>query len=322
MYRYLHLEVCIGSLDSYIQEDTRKTNFLWTSLPDLCSQLIDSVIWLHQNDVYFNGKLNPRNILVKASAGSPDRNKRVKLLVPDKLNPFNCLDGVYIKAWTAFQNSDLNFYENSIRKDVASVAILVYFIQSCGNHPFQSGPEFKNDYEDISINITEEQWNVDDKEALDKACFCFSSINDYSENICKNTECKYHVWVNTLAKNWCMKLLMDLSNTTGNILHILNNQSLEKLKDHPFFWKNSTILSFILRSSNYLTDGNNDQIKRIFGWTPPDEAKAVKKGSEKEPQLRFGNYNAGLRINPEAWIEQSIMERLKISYPNIVGHLQ
>ena len=115
---------------------------------------------------------------------------------------------------------------------------------------------------------------------------------------------------------------MDLSNTTGNILHILNNQSLEKLKDHPFFWKNSTILSFILRSSNYLTDGNNDQIKRIFGWTPPDEAKAVKKGSEKEPQLRFGNYNAGLRINPEAWIEQSIMERLKISYPNIVGHLQ
>ena len=320
--RYLHLEVCIGSLDSYIQEDARDFNFPWITLPELCCQLVDSVIWLHHGAVYFDGELNPRNILVKPSGAGSSYRKIVKLIVPDKLNPFKCLDQMYAKLWTGFEKSDLNHQENLIQKDIASVAILIYFIQSCGSHPFQSGREFtRKNYEAIYSNILEEQWDVNDKEALDKTCFCLSEINNAdSGNVCNRVECKYHAWINILAKDWCDNLLMELAEKI--ILHS-SSQSLEKLKDHPFFWNNSNILSFIQRSSNYLNEKNDDkERKRKFGWVSKDDDEK-KAGTKKQPRKKIGRHKAGERINSinEALNVKDYMSCLKKAHPNIVGYL-
>ena len=277
--RHLYLEICKGSLDTYILEGSKKRDFQWTVLPDMCFQLVDSVAWLHQSKIFFDGRLHPRNIFVKFF----DARDKVKLLVPDRLNPFNNMDVLYTNIWSNFRSLDLSSLspdEQQIKKDKASVAITVYFIQSLGYHPFQ--PEGIEDQkhliEDINArsaiteNIQKGKWR---KEVLNKSCYCTS--RDHNQTDCVETECKYRSWVNSLASDWTDSLLTEIfAPKTKPKTTIMPSQpennirqpSLEKLKHHPFFWKVSSVLNFIEKSWSYLKERAEPVEKIKFGCNP------------------------------------------------------
>ena len=64
-YRQLCLEMYDDNLDTYIRTEAIEPDFQWTLLQDLCCQLVDSMTWLHQNNIHYDGRLHPRNIFVK-----------------------------------------------------------------------------------------------------------------------------------------------------------------------------------------------------------------------------------------------------------------
>ena len=251
------METCDENLDTFIRKHTKENDFQWTVLKEMCYQLVDSVAWLHQGNFYYDGRLHPRNILVKRSK---DAKWNVKLKIPEKLNPFNNLDELYTQLWCTIRNpvspetaeEQLN---QVVQRDFISIAILLYFIQSAGYHPFQrsgsnnlEADDERDNYEAIKIQIESGIFQV---EALDKKCFCNAEME------CgKKMECKYRLWINSLAKDHITKMLNQNEQS-------YMNQSVEKLKEHPFFWKTTDVLTFIQRSSNYLNEGNNERRKKF-----------------------------------------------------------
>jgi hypothetical protein len=240
-------------LDTFIREHTKENDFQWTVLQEMCYQLVDSVAWLHQGNIYYDGRLHPRNIFVKRSEGDK---WKVQLKIPEKLNPFNNLDELYTQLWSSIKkpNSGKTTEEKceKIKRDLISVIILLYFIQSTGNHPFQRGAE-RDNYQAINNQIQEEIFQV---EALNKTCFC--TVETGCE---EKMACKYRSWINSLAQKHTKTMLTELFQENKQY----TNQSVEKLKDHPFFWKTVDVLTFIERSSSYLHEGGNGAIERNFG---------------------------------------------------------
>ncbi len=273
------METCDENLDTFIRERTKEPDFQWTILQEMCCQLVDSVAWLHQDNFYYDGRLHPRNILVKRSK---DAKWNVKLKIPERLIPFNNLDELYTQLWSTVKKpvseeaTEKQSNQTLIQRDLISIAIILYFIQSAGYHPYQRGShnleadEERDNYKAIMFQIKSEIFQV---EALDKPCFCNAEIecndkmecNDKKKKECnEKMACKYRLWINSLAKDHTRKMLETKTNEQNNIPYY-NNRSVEKLKEHPFFWKTADVLTFMERSSNYLHEGANQDKKDKFG---------------------------------------------------------
>ena len=259
------METCTDSLDTFIRYHTKENGFQWTTLQEMCYQLVDSVAWLHQNNIYNYGRLNPRNIFVKISK---DAKWNVKLKIPEKLNPFNNLNELYSQLWSSIKESDSETttmeqrQSQEIQRDLISIAILLYYIQTSGAHPFHLGGLNGNqeiteqDYEAIKDQIKVGIFKVD---ALDKPCFCNLIMGTCEEKM----ECKYRLWINSLAKDNTKKMLTELLNQDNKQY---TNQSVEKLKEHPFFWKTADFLTYMESSSSYLHEGGNQTLQSKFGF--------------------------------------------------------
>jgi hypothetical protein len=257
-YRELCLEMYDENLDTFIRSEAIQNDFQWTFLQDLCIQLVDSITWLHQNNIYYDGRLHPRNVFVKKTA--LDGRTTIKLRVPDKINPFNNLDKFYSSFWSKrFQPEphDQNPHQHRIKRDMSSLVFLVYFIQSAGYHLFQvfvkrqdkkehpDWPENQNEETYITLieNIT--VWRKDVR-ALEEVCFCKNP-----DAACENAmPCKQRFWINSLAKNWINSVSDEL--LQRETAYYTTSSSM--LKKHPFFWKVREILNFIERASNYLKE--------------------------------------------------------------------
>ncbi len=266
-YRHLYLETCDENLDTFIRIRTKELDFQWTILQEMCCQLVDSVAWLHQDNFYYDGRLHPRNILVKRSK---DAKWNVKLKIPERLIPFNNLDELYTQLWSTVKKpvseeaTEKQLNQTLIQRDLISIAIILYFIQSAGYHPYQrsgsnnlEADDERNNYKAIMFQMKNEIFQL---EALDKKCYCNAKKECSNEKM----ECKYRLWINSLAKDHTTKMLETKSNEQNNIPYH-NNQSVEKLKEHPFFWKTADVLTFMERSSNYLHEGDNQDKKKKFG---------------------------------------------------------
>lgn len=262
-YRQLCLEMYDDNLDTYIRTEAIEPDFQWTLLQDLCCQLVDSMTWLHQNNIHYDGRLHPRNIFVKKTVLA-DRTV-LKLRVPDKINPFNNLDEFYSSFWSVIRlPTERHQWETDeqyrIKKDMASLVFLVYFIQSAGYHLFQlfqqrqdghehpDWPENRNEkaYTYLMENIEKRNKDV---RGLEQICFCVLENPDAE---CQNQmPCKQRFWMNSLAKDWIECTLHELFDIQEPAYYTISCGS---LKRHPFFWKVRDILNFIERSSNYLKE--------------------------------------------------------------------
>ncbi|KZS03582.1 Uncharacterized protein APZ42_033776 [Daphnia magna] len=253
-FKHLFLETCNDTLETYILKYATEIDFQWTILQKICFQLVDSVAWLHQRDLYYDGRLHPRNIFIKTS----DTQSKVKLQLSEKANPFHNLDTEYVNLWSGFIHSDLDksVDEIAIQKDLVSVTILMFFIQSSGVHPFQiTGSLHPAKWENYQCIQDQIKVGIYTLEALDRKCFCANE----NEN-CEETPCKYRLWVNMLAKDRTDTMLTELFNETKSY----TKESSGKLMEHPFFWKTSTVLRFIENSSNYLKEADMTK-KCLFG---------------------------------------------------------
>ena len=259
-YRQLCLEMYDKNLDTYIRTEAIEPDFQWTLLQDLCCQLVDSMTWLHQNNIHYDGRLHPRNIFVKKTVLA-DRTV-LKLRVPDKINPFNNLDEFYSSFWRlpTERHQEETDEQYRIKKDMASLAFLVYFIQSAGYHLFQAfqqrqdgdehpgWPKNRNEeaYTHLMNNIEERRKDV---KGLEQICFCVLENPDAE---CQNQmPCTQRFWMNSLAKDWIECSLHELFDIQEPAYYTISCGS---MKRHPFFWKVRDILNFIERSSNYLKE--------------------------------------------------------------------
>ncbi len=260
--RQLCLEMYDENLDTFIRTKAIESDFQWTLLQDLCIQLVDSTTWLHQNNIYYDGRLHPRNIFVKKTV--LDGRTTIKLGVPDKINPFNNLDEFFSSFWSIRftpEPQDQNPQQHRIKRDMSSLLFLVYFIQSAGYHLFQVFEKRQDDEEhpDWPINKTEETYKTligniesrrNDVRGLEQACFC-ADVLENPDAACENEmPCKQRFWINSLAKDWINCILGELFKR--KTVHYTT--SCFTLKNHPFFWKVREILNFIERSSNYLKE--------------------------------------------------------------------
>lgn len=308
------MEYCLGNLESYIHEETLRDDFKWTVLQVLCCQLVESIDWLHNRNIFHDGNLNPRNILVKVS--DYDKTK-LKLFVPDSLNPFNTLDIVYTKCWSITSPEEKSTQkdidqnqqeekplkrnpEKSIRRDISSVAILVYFIQSAGAHPFELVPEHRNNFDAITKNIKGNVWDV---KALSTSCFCKQG-SPCTETIA----CKYRAWVNSLAQDWTKNVLEETENPNTQSF---TNKSSSELMEHPFFWNTASILPFIEKSFNYLYEANDEAKQRNFGWTKHQSKNIIprKKNRTSAPPIK------------QPWDIGDVCSNLSTDYENILKFL-
>lgn len=249
--RLAYLETYHQSLESYIESARKGVSSYenWNTFPNLCFQLADAVSWLHHHcSISLEGRLNPRNVFVKGvgSQRLPEA-RYLKVFVPERLNPFNNMDQKFAEAWTRPD------WPNHFQKDVASMAMIIYFIQTCGDHPYQdknrqSKPtdanhqSRANNYMNIRNNvITNPFTGINTKVIEERQCFCKSGE-------CKaSIGCKYRYWVNQfLAKDVILAILQ------CSPIDERDGPSFTQWINHPFFWKNSKILYFIQRVCAYL----------------------------------------------------------------------
>ncbi|XP_046635993.1 uncharacterized protein LOC124314716 [Daphnia pulicaria] len=265
-YRELCLEMYDENLDTFIRSEAIQNDFQWTLLQDLCIQLVDSITWLHQNNIYYDGRLHPRNIFVKKTL-LDGRTATIKLVVPRKINAFNNLDKFYSSFWsiTRFtpnhQDQEVDTQQYRIKRDMSSLVFLIYFIQSAGYHLFQvfekrqdeaehpDWPENKNEDTYITL-IGNIESRRNDVRGLEQPCFC-AGLLENPDAACENEmTCKQRSWINSLAKDWINCILGEL--VKGETVYYTTSSF--TLKKHPFFWKVREILNFIERSSNYLKE--------------------------------------------------------------------
>ncbi|KAK4018931.1 hypothetical protein OUZ56_000966 [Daphnia magna] len=315
-FKHIYLETCNDTLDTYIQKYRTKINlkyateidFQWTILKKICFQLVDSVAWLHQRELYYDGRLHPRNIFIKTTFSGSDTPLKVKLQLSEKANPFHNLDTEYVNLWSIKQ-SDLNKSVDeeksaAIKRDLVSVAILMFFIQSAGFHPFQEPgslhPFKRENYQFIQNQINEGMFEPDDSVALDKKCFCATEEENCDAAM---LPCKYRLWVNMLAKDRTFTMLTELFYETKSY----TKESSGEFMKHPFFWKTSEVLRFIENSSNYLKVAGKEK-KELFG----DECQATKC---KSPAIRKSQEHKSWLLDPD------LRSKIKEHYKNIFDYL-
>ncbi|KAK4018933.1 hypothetical protein OUZ56_000968 [Daphnia magna] len=305
-FKHLFLETCNDTLETYILKYATEIDFQWTILQKICFQLVDSVAWLHQRDLYYDGRLHPRNIFIKTS----DTPWKVKLQVPEKPNPFHNLDTEYVNLWSGIKQSDLNksVDEKAIQRDLVSVAILMFFIQSVGFHPFQLNsplhPAEPGKYSDVQKRMERHTFNL---VALDRKCFCKDKIEN-----CEKTQCKYRLWVNMLGKDRTDSMLTELFQETKSY----TKESSWELMEHPFFWKTSGVLRFIEKSSNYLKEAGDGGKKSLFGSFSQGQSNTSGRKIRKKASA------ANQRNQVQPWIlDRALLSKLENDHKDIFDYL-
>ncbi|KAI9565922.1 hypothetical protein GHT06_009720 [Daphnia sinensis] len=308
-FKHLYLETCNETLDTYILKYATEIGFQWMILPEICCQLVDSVAWLHQRKLYYNGQLHPRNIFIKTS----DTPSKVKLQVSEKPNPFHNLDTEYVNLWSGIKQSDLNksMDEKAIQRDLASVAMVMFFIQSAGFHPFQKNsplqPAEPGKYQGVQKQIERRTFNL---VALDRKCFCM----DKSAN-CEKTQCKYRLWINMLAKNRMHIMLTELFQETK----LYTKESSGKIMEHPFFWKTSGVLRFIEKSSNYLKEAGDVKKKNLF--CSSSQGQSNTSGRARIIQKKPLAANQRSQIHQPWILDQALLSKLENNHKDIFNYL-
>ncbi len=238
----MYLESYHGNLETYIESVRKDDSFYknWNAFPNLCFQLVDAVTWLHHHCVIsLGGRLNPRNVFIKGMDSQRLLEARyLKVFVPERLNPFNNLDHKFAEAWTRPDWSD------PFQKDVASMAMIMYFIQTCGHHPYQvkDRQSRANNYLTIRKNVLTSPENLYFFIIEGVKCFC-----EPAEVKCKAViGCKYRHWVNNFLAKDVIREILNCSRHKRDEL-----KSTQWIK-HPFFWTNQKIVYFIQRACAYL----------------------------------------------------------------------
>lgn len=168
----------------------------------------------------------------------------LKVFVPERLNPFNNMDHQYAEAWT---RSDVS---NKYQKDMVSMAMIWYYIQTCGHHPYQLENDNRANFFIIRDNIRQVPDNFYVSEIENINCICGIVAAD-----CKVISCRYRHWINTLASH-VIQLILELTRTPRQLENYDQNSSTEWMK-HPFFWESGKIINFIRLASGYV-DGIDD----------------------------------------------------------------
>ncbi|XP_057370622.1 uncharacterized protein LOC130691656 [Daphnia carinata] len=303
-FKCLYPETFNDQLDTYILKHAKENNFL----QDICYQLVDCVSWLHERSIYRNSKLHPGNIFIKTFHSQ----WKVKLIVSE--NPFHNLDQEYINLWSEI-NPDQDLAPTrdgtAIQRDLASVIILLFFIQSAGAHPFQIttpvDPPQPKKHQGVKEQIERHTFSL---VALDRKCFCQSQ----SDN-CENPQCKYRFWVNMLAKDCTHSKLTEVfHNKTSSY----TRESLREFMEHPFFWKTSGVLRFIEQSSNYLKEAQDKEKENKFGYFSPSQSN--KRGQRQLPSGPSAATRAMEEVIP--WrLDSDLLTKIKTNYKNIFEYL-
>ena len=249
------------SLESFVQAAKKEEYFCasWPAIfPDLCRQLADAVAWLHSKSIYCNDeRLNPRDVFITKNEGS--RPSNLQITVPDKLNPFTRMEDFYADIWTKPN------IQNGFQRDMISVAILIYYILTLGDHPYQVDDEFKGKYEPIKEFINGNQLNYLLQLKSDPPkCFCNGNCSIYScqpnEDIKNRMICHYRSWINRLAYEAIHELLEEETEQEK-----YDKDFSSRWMKHPFFWNNLKRLTFLEKASNYLTEiAKNKNLETLF----------------------------------------------------------
>jgi hypothetical protein len=227
------LENCQYDLETYIKKfksNDLVTNGDWDHMLRFSVEISQSLVHLHNRGIYLDGKLNPRTIWVQQIG--QDR-PALKIVLPGRENAFNT-GNEYNITWNQ------NISEQS--KDLLSLTLLLFFIQTCGCHFKESSDMSTNMSSDIVLtNRTTFLGDILGSE------YCSGEVNGSRE---------YRVWKNSLAGH-----LIDwiLENVTNGI--VLDSEEILK---HPFYWNHWKILSFISITSNFLQEycqRNNEEEK-------------------------------------------------------------
>lgn len=126
------------------------------------------------------------------------------------------------------------------------MAMIIYFIQTCGHHPYQDKDRDSraNNYLTIRKNVLTNPKNFNFTIVERKKCLC------EPEAECKAIYgCKYRYWVNNfLAKDAIHEILKYNPYSKNKPYELTSTQWIK----HPFFWTNQKIVYFIQRACAYL----------------------------------------------------------------------
>ena len=140
----------------------------WCNLPRFSHDITDALISLHNQEIYLDGNINPRTVLVQQRGN----NTIPKVILPERYNIFNNECQEYnIKGVEALDER---------KRDLFSFCLLIYFIQTCG-HNF-------SDQNYGSVLICPE--NFERKLEKEERCLAAKSSSESR---------KYRMWKNSLA---------------------------------------------------------------------------------------------------------------------------
>ena len=213
------MENCQYDLETYIKKfksNDLVTNGNWDHMLRFSVEISQSLVHLHNRGIYLDGKLNSRTIWVQQIG---QERPALKIVLPKRENAFN-KSNVYNITWNP------NISEQN--KDLLSLTLLLFFIQTCGCH-FKESTDMSSD-----IVLTNRTTFIDDLSG--------------SEYCCKELQrsCEYRVWKNSLAGHLIDWILENVKN--GIVLDS------EEILKHPFYWNHWKILSFISVTSNFLQE--------------------------------------------------------------------
>jgi hypothetical protein len=213
------LENCQYDLQTYIKifkSNDPVTNDNWDHMLRFSFEVSKSLVNLHNRGIYLDGKLNPRTIWVQhIGQGRP----ALKIVLPGRDNAFNtCTD--YNISWNQKMSKQ--------NKDLFSLTLLLFFIQTCGCH-FQGSRKVSSD--NVFTNRT---------------AFCCELQNLQYCSAELQRSCEYRFWKNSLAGHLIDWILENVGNRIG-----LDSEEILK---HPFYWNPWKILSFISVTSNFFKE--------------------------------------------------------------------
>lgn len=211
-------------------------------------------------------------------------------MVPDRLNPFGNdaemnRNNELFKLYWAGPTSHL---ENKFQKDMVSMAMMIFYIQTCGNHPYQLDIQFKNDYNAIKENIHRRQFDINELKSDDLST-CFCSDGNCNESPGKMS-CRYRSWINLLAHEAIHQVLLGgataipSNQPSGESSYEDEGTSTTWMK-HPFFWTNEKRLYFLQRASNYLSETASKAFRRKFTKSVAMNAMKLTEMSKSFPDV-------------------------------------
>ena len=294
-------------MNSKVKPCEEKFHGRWTILLDLCHQLAETISWLHcQRINNLGSQVQPHNILLCKRSNTEDA--LLKIVLPQRLNLLNnidhLLDNSRFNIWThAGLDNDIDPY----KRDIASVAMLIFYILSNGGHCYQM-----NKYQgkqQITENMKNNSIYLD---ALKLKCFCETESCDGVSK--ENLACKYRRWVNSLAIDFITGIL------TKTSPHLESTQ----LFRHPFFWKNAKIMNFIEKAYNFIDGQADEETKKKFSCKNNSkqsdcESKKISVGLRRVANQQ--QTNADSSSNKDMQCKQEV-DHLESIYPATIAYLK